>query len=65
MDDIPESYSRFPRTLDEAFRTARYADPIEPPSSHSWDGRTGYPPAWWAALGIIGALALTIAWVTR
>lgn len=59
MDDIPESYSRFPRTLDEAFRTARYADPIE---RH---GPTGYPPLWWACVGILGALALTIAWVTR
>lgn len=58
-DDIPETYSRFPRTADEAFRTARYADPIE---RH---GPTGYPPAWWALVGLCAVAAAVLTWVTR
>lgn len=58
MNDVPETYSRFPRTLDEAFRTARYADPIE---RH---GRTGYPPLWWLAMWVAAIFAIAIAWAT-
>lgn len=58
-DTIPETYSRFPRTMGEAFKDARYSDPIE---RHPG---TGYPPLWWACMGVITVAALTLAWVTR
>jgi len=44
-------HDRFPRTLDEAFKTPRYAQAIEGPE------RTGYPWLWWICMAIItGAL---------
>jgi len=44
-------HDRFPRTLDEAFKTPRYAQAIEGPE------RTGYPWLWWICMAVItGAL---------
>lgn len=61
-DTIPETYSRFPRTMGEAFRDAAWADPIERPSSYSRCAHD-YPRSWWFMLWLCGVAALVLSWV--
>lgn len=51
-------YYQAPRTLDSAFRTARYADPIEPPSRT--ERIAGVLLA--VVIGVLGAAALVHWW---
>lgn len=45
---------RYPRTLDEAFRTPRYGAAIEIPTTR----RKGY--GWWAAISVAALVALAV-----
>ena len=48
---------RVPRSLAEAF-PGTSAEISEPPA-------TGYPPAWWYCLAVVGAFGAAVIWVTR